>query len=42
MWAAEFKRGRIGLVDDSLEGRLKSIATEGIIEQIHDMVLDDV
>ena len=35
-WAAEFKRGRI-----SLEGRPKRVTTPEIIEQVHDMVLDD-
>jgi hypothetical protein len=37
-WAAEFKRGR--LEDDPREGRPKSAPPE-IIEQVHDMVLDD-
>jgi transposase len=40
-WAAEFKRGRNGLEDDPSEGRPKSAATPEIIEQVHDMVLDD-
>jgi len=40
-WAAEFKRGRISLEDDPHEGRPESATTPGIIEQVHDMVLDD-
>jgi histone-lysine N-methyltransferase SETMAR len=39
-WAAEFKRGRTSLEDDS-RGRPKSATTPEIIEQVHDMVLDD-
>ena len=38
--AAEFKRGRTSLEDDPREARPKS-ATPEIIEQMHDMVLDD-
>ena len=40
-WAAEFKRGRTSLESDPLEGRPKSATTPEIIEQVHDMVLDD-
>jgi len=40
-WAAEFKRGRTSLEDDQREGRLKSAPPPEIIEQVHDMVLDD-
>jgi hypothetical protein len=40
-WAAEFKHGRTSLEDDPLEGRPKSATTPEIIEQVHDMVLDD-
>jgi histone-lysine N-methyltransferase SETMAR len=40
-WAAEFKRGRTGLENDPREGRSKSATTPEIIEQWHDMVLDD-
>jgi len=39
-WAAEFKRGSTSLEDDPREGRPKS-ATPEIIEQVHDMALDD-
>jgi len=39
-WAAEFKRGRTSLEDDPCEGCPKS-ATPEIIEQVHDMLLDD-
>jgi len=39
-WAAEFKRGRTSLEDDPREGHPKS-ATSEIMEQVHDMVLDD-
>jgi len=40
-WAAEFKRGRTSLEDDSREGHPKSATTLEIIEQVHDTVLDD-
>ena len=40
-WAAEFKRGRTSLEDDPREGRPKSAPPPEIIEQVHDMVLDD-
>jgi transposase len=40
-WAAEFKCGRTSLEDDPREGRSKSATTLEIIEQVHDMVLDD-
>jgi histone-lysine N-methyltransferase SETMAR len=40
-WAAEFKRGRTSLEDEPREGRPKSAITPEIIEQVHDMVLDD-
>jgi len=40
-WAAEFKCGRTSLEDDSREGRPKSATTPEIIEQVHDMLLDD-
>ena len=39
--AAEFKRGTTSLEDDPLEGRPKSTTTPEIIEQVHDMVLDE-
>jgi histone-lysine N-methyltransferase SETMAR len=40
-WAAEFKRGRTSLEDDPREGHPKSATTLEVIEQVHDMVLDD-
>jgi len=40
-WAAEFKLGHTSLEDDPREGRPKSALTPEIIEQVHDMVLDD-
>jgi len=40
-WAAEFKHGPTSLEDDPCEGRPKSATTSEIIEQVHDMVLDD-
>jgi histone-lysine N-methyltransferase SETMAR len=40
-WAAEFKRGRTSLEVDPREGHPKSAATPEIIEQVHDMLLDD-
>jgi transposase len=39
--AAEFKRGRTSLEDDPREGRPKNATTPEIIEQVHDMILDD-
>jgi hypothetical protein len=39
--AAGFKRGRTDLEDDPREGHPKSATTPEIIEQLHDMVLDD-
>jgi transposase len=40
-WAAEFKRGRTSLEDDPCEGCPKSATTPEIIEQVHNIVLDD-
>jgi transposase len=40
-WAAEFKRGRISLEVNPREGRPNSAKTPEIIEQVHDMLLDD-
>jgi transposase len=40
-WATEFKRDHTSLEDDPCEGRPKSATTPEIIEQVHDMVLDD-
>jgi histone-lysine N-methyltransferase SETMAR len=40
-WAAEFKRGRTSLEDDPREGRPKSATAPEIIEQVHDIALDD-
>ena len=42
-WAAEFKRGRTSLEGDPREGRPESATTSTpeIIEQVHNMVLDD-
>jgi transposase len=40
-WAAEFKRGRTSLEDDAHEGHPKSAPTPEIIEQMHDILLDD-
>jgi len=40
-WAAEFKCGCTNLEDDPREGCPKSATTPEIIEQVHDMVLDD-
>jgi transposase len=40
-WAAKFKRGRTSLEDDPREGHKKSATTQEIIEQVHNMVLDD-
>jgi transposase len=40
-WASEFKHGRTSLEDDPREERPKSATPPEIIEQVHDMVLDD-
>jgi len=40
-WAAEFKCGCTSLEDGPCEGRPKSATTPEIIEQVHNMVLDD-
>jgi transposase len=40
-WAGEFKHGRTSLEVDSREGHPKSATTPEIIEQVHDMILDD-
>jgi hypothetical protein len=40
-WAAEFKLGRTSLKDDPCEGHPKNATTPEIIEQVHDVVLDD-
>jgi transposase len=40
-WAAEMKRGCTSLKDDPREGHPKSATPPEIIEQVHDMVLDD-
>jgi len=40
-WAAEFQRGHTSLDDDPREGCPKSATTPEIIEQVHNMVLDD-
>ena len=40
-WSAELKRGHTSLGDDPREGRPNSATTPEIIEQVHDMLLDD-
>jgi transposase len=40
-WAVEFKRGLNSLEDDPREGRPKSATTPKVIQQAHDVVLDD-
>lgn len=40
-WTLEFKHGRTSIEDDPRSGRPKSATTSEIIQQIHDMVLDD-
>jgi transposase len=40
-WPAEFKRGPTSLEDNPRQGRPKSATPPEIIEQVHDMVLDD-
>ena len=41
IWTAEFKHGLTSLEGDPREGRRKSETSSEIIEQLHDMVLDD-
>ena len=41
IWTAEFKHGRTSLEGDPREGRRKSETSSEIIEQLHDMLLDD-
>ena len=38
---SEFKRGRTSTNDTERSGRPKDVTTPGIIEKIHDIVLDD-
>jgi hypothetical protein len=40
-WAAEFKRGHTSLEDGPREESPKNATTLEIIEQVHDMILDD-
>jgi histone-lysine N-methyltransferase SETMAR len=40
-WAAEFKRVRTSLEDNPCEGCQKGATTPEIVEQVHDLVLDD-
>jgi histone-lysine N-methyltransferase SETMAR len=40
-WAAEFKRGRTSLQDNPCEGHPKSATIQEIIEQVHDMELNE-
>jgi transposase len=40
-WAAEFKCGCTSLENDQREGHPKSATTPEIIEQVHNVVLDD-
>jgi len=40
-WAAKFKRGRTSLDDDPREGCPKRATPPDVIEQVHDMILDD-
>ena len=40
-WAAEFKRSRESLEDDPRSGRPASAITQGNIDRVHDMVIDN-
>jgi histone-lysine N-methyltransferase SETMAR len=40
-WAAKFKRGHTNLEYELREGHPKSATTPEIVEQVHDMILDD-
>jgi transposase len=40
-WAAEFKRGHTSLQDDPHDEHPKSATTPEIVQQVHDMILDD-
>jgi transposase len=41
-WAAEFKRGRTSREVDPREGRPKTATPQEIIEQVHDILLDNL
>ena len=40
-WAAEFKKGKESLEDDPRSGRPASATTQGNIDRVHHMVMDD-
>jgi len=40
-WVAQFKRGDFSTCDASRPGRLKTVTTQEIIDQIHELILED-
>jgi len=40
-WVAQFKRGDFSTYDAPRPGRLKTVTTPEIIDQIHDLILED-
>jgi transposase len=40
-WAAQFKRGDIYTCDEPRPGRPKRVTTSEIIDQMHELILDD-
>jgi len=40
-WVAQFKRGDFSTCDAPCPGRLKTVTTPEIIDQIHEMILED-
>ena len=40
-WVAQLKRGDFSTCDASRPGRPKTVTTPGIIDQIHELILED-
>jgi hypothetical protein len=40
-WVVQFKRGDFSTCFAPCAGRLKTVTTPGIIDQIHDLILED-
>ena len=40
-WVAQFKRGNFSTCDAPRPGRLKTVATPEIIDQNHELILED-
>jgi len=41
-WVAQFKRGDFSTCDTSRPGRPKTVTIPGIIDQIHELILEDL